>query len=497
MSGAPDDFPSLKPGGHVCLPYANEEEKQVAVAGFIHDGLLHGERCVYFGPAASFTALMPYLERRAIPVSTLCDRASLIFVDSEHADSHAFDADIQSASIRAAVASARSEGYTGLRIAGDPSPKTRASIDHEQLAAFETSISKVFSDVRATGLCTFDQRTTNAASLEVALASHEVAIVAGRLCPNPYFKPSETISGSPSEPQRVAWMAANILETATARELLEAESAALIVENSRSHKRDAEYRRQIAALSRAVEARDRLIITAARWLSRPMPAMCSQLEELAKSSRFQHYQAELETCDEHLAAVTRLSRGLDEIASFLQLQVVLRPEALDLVEVARAAIAEFGEDEVGDQVEVALEGAARIIGTWDRLRLTRLFYSLIRTAREQGYDARVRLRLEDLLKFVRVRLEFMLPHAPALSDSGERVRSLAYGPSGESDYERLAVQLWPAREIVRMMGGTLGISTWADARVIFTLDLPKSSLPLPSEGKLSALLPSEERSSGQ
>ena len=140
-----------------------------------------------------------------------------------------------------------------------------------------------------------------------------------------------------------------------------------------------------------------------------------------------------------------------------------------------------------------LEGSPQINGTWDRLRLTRLFYSLIRTAREQGYDARVRLRLDDLLRFVRVRLEFMLPHAPALSDSGERLRTLAYGPSGESDYERLAVQLWLAIEIVRMMGGTLGVSTWADARVIFTLDLPKSALPSQSH---SALLPSEERTPG-
>ena len=74
-----------------------------------------------------------------------------------------------------------------------------------------------------------------------------------------------------------------------------------------------------------------------------------------------------------------------------------------------------------------------------------------------------------------MRFEFMLPHAPALSDSGERMRSLSYGPSGESDYERLAVHTWSAREIVRMMGGTLGISTWADARVVFTLDLPKTA----------------------
>jgi hypothetical protein len=163
------------------------------------------------------------------------------------------------------------------------------------------------------------------------------------------------------------------------------------------------------------------------------------------------------------------------------MQVVLRPEELDLVEVARATIADIGEDEPLEHVEIILEGTSQILGTWDRLRLTRLFHSLLRTAREQGYDARVRLRLDDMLQFVRARLEFVLPHAPSLSDSGERMRSLAYGPAGESDYERLAVQLWPAREIVRMMGGTLGISTWADARVIFTLDLPRSisASPLP------------------
>jgi hypothetical protein len=77
------------------------------------------------------------------------------------------------------------------------------------------------------------------------------------------------------------------------------------------------------------------------------------------------------------------------------------------------------------------------------------------------------------------------------------VRALAYGPSGESDYERLAVQLWPAREIVRMMGGTLGISTWADARVIFTLDLPKSASSMKPGDKDSASPQSEERPSRQ
>jgi hypothetical protein len=378
-------------------------------------------------------------------------------------------------------------------VAGDPSAKDRSNITRGQLTSFENSLSRLYDDLHATGLCAFSESAVDPSSMEVALVTHEVAIIGGRLCPNPYFQSPDNAAGAASGQEPSARMAAHILETTTARDLLEAESAALIVENSRSAKRDAEYRRKIAALSRAVEARDRLIVTAARWLSRPMPAMCAHLAELAKDTRFQHCQSTLDNCDEHLAAVTRLSRGLDEIASFLQMQVVLRPEDLDLVEVARAAISEIEDEQTGDQVKVVLEGATHITGTWDRLRLTRLFHSLFRTAREQSYDARVRLCLDDLLQFVRVRLEFMLPHVPALSDSGERLRTLSYSPSGESDYERLAVRLWSAREMVRMMGGTLGISTWADARVIFTLDLPKSSAPLPSEDSASTLLPSEQR----
>ncbi len=480
MSDAPNDFPSLKPGGHVCLPYATEEEKQDSIAGFICDGIVRGERCIYWGHPAGFAALVPHLEARGVPVSALRERGTLVFTDAMPAGSTKFDANAQSASIRAAVISARSEGYAGLRVAGDPDSRTRSTIGHEQLAAFEDLLSELFLDARATGLCAFDQRTSDASSLEVALSKHEVALVGGRLCPNPYFKSTTKASSVASGPERAASIFDNILKAAQASDLLEAENAALIVEGSRSDKRDAEHRLHIAALSRAVEARDRLIITAARWLSRPLPVMCSDLDNLTKDSRFQQCHDALATCGDHLAAVTRLSHGLEEIASFLQMQVVLRPEGLDLVEVARTAIAELTDENVLDGVEIALEGTARIMGTWDRLRLTRLFHSLIRTAREQGYDARVRLRLEDLVQFARVRIEFMLPHAPSLSDSGERVRTLAYGPSGESDYERLAVQLWPAREVVRMMGGTLGISTWADARVIFTLDLPKSSHPLPT-----------------
>jgi signal transduction histidine kinase len=483
-SEAPHDFPSLKPGGHVCLPYAKEEEKLDAIAGFLHDGLVRGERCIYWGSEAGFAAMLPHLEARGVPVLYICERATLVYMNAAGLGSEGFDPKYQLDSIRNAVATARADGYTGLRIADDPERGARSSLNQDQLATFEGSLSQLLDEVHATGLCAFDQRTTDASSLEVALATHAIAIVAGQVCENPFFKSPAQIPGNLTGGERVSWMAANILETANARDLLDAENAALIVQNSFAAKRDAAYRRHIASLSRSIEARDRLLITAARWLSRPVPAMCNHLDEMVRDTQLSRFHQMLETCGDHLAAVARLSRGLDEIAGFLQMQVVLRPERIDLVEIARAAIQELKETATVEDIDVMLEGVEHLSGTWDRLRLTRLFLSLIRTARDQGYDTRVCLRIDDLGPFARIRFEFMLPHAPALSDSAERPLSLAYGPSGESDYERLAVHTWSAREIVRLMGGTLGISTWADARVVFTLDLPKSAPEAPPAGDL-------------
>lgn len=488
MSGAPNDFPSLKPGGHLCLLYADDQEKIEAIAAAVADGLLHGERCVYWGTAATFAAIEARVRPRRVS-NVAATREALLFFDSAKYHPSVLDVESQASSLQSAAAEARAGGFTGLRIVSDPNHKTRRLIATPQLALLERSLSQLCEDLSLTAICAFDQGDNAPDATEVALRTHESALLDGRLCTNPFFEGSGQSAAALS---RAAWMTSHIATQAHARELAEAESAALILESSRSQRRDAEYHRQIAALTRAVEARDRLLITAARWLSRPLPAMCNHLEELARDDRFQPYQSALSTCDEHLAAVTRLSQGLDEIASFLQMQVVLRPESLDLVDVIRGAIAELS-DEGAVAGDVMLEAPPRIHGIWDRLRLTRLFHALIRTAREQGSDGQVHLRLDDVGQLVRARIEFLLPHAPALAESGEHFRALDYGASGESDYERLAVRLWPARETVRMMGGSLGISTWADARVVFTLDLPKGTRLLAEDEKSVSSSGSEAR----
>jgi hypothetical protein len=114
------------------------------------------------------------------------------------------------------------------------------------------------------------------------------------------------------------------------------------------------------------------------------------------------------------------------------------------------------------------------------MRLYRLFQSLIRTARDQGYGGKIQMSLVDLKSIARIQVEFHHPTMEVAS-TNLRLHDASFRtdrPEDESAYERLGVTLWPSRELVRTMGGSFGISTWADARVAFTIDLPKS-IPAP------------------
>src|SRR5664279_5244738 len=115
MRGSPNDFPSLKPGGHLCLLHADDEERYTAITGAILDGLLRGERCIYWGTTSTFTAISSLLGKRRTTITTGKPEA-LVFLDSAEYHPSVLDADTQASSLKSAVAAARTERFTGLRV---------------------------------------------------------------------------------------------------------------------------------------------------------------------------------------------------------------------------------------------------------------------------------------------------------------------------------------------------------------------------------------------
>jgi hypothetical protein len=373
---------------------------------------------------------------------------------------------------------ARLAGFSGLRIV-----VLHDSADISQCAATHgLSDSNEAVPVPIASLCLFDRQNLDEEAVRGLLRHHPLAIVNGKMCRNPLGR--HRAAGFPIP---LDWMMETILANEESREFLEAQNGVLIQEAARLGKTGEEFHQQIETLNRALESRDRLLITIARWLSRPLPALCAHLDDFMDDERLLPIHDEFESCSDHIAAIRRLSSGLDEIAGFLQMQVVLRPEPLDLVTIARQAVVDVRDEDGGADFEVEFVGASKVEGTWDRLRLARLFQSLVRTSRDQGYGGKVLLGITDMKNLARVQVEFHQPLASAETastsshESAERYRR----PVDESDYERLGVALWPSRELARVMGGTLGVSTWADARVVFTIDLPKLCPTSRRDGKAS------------
>jgi len=96
--------------------------------------------------------------------------------------------------------------------------------------------------------------------------------------------------------------------------------------------------------------------------------------------------------------------------------------------------------------------------------------SLLTAACEHGWGTPLEMRVEELGELARLTLRFHAvevdPRAGAPGLSGGH----ASLPPG---YDRLGMELWTTRELVRLMGGTFGVSSFADAQVAFTVELPR------------------------
>jgi hypothetical protein len=476
-------LPALGAGDHVCLPYATFDESCDVMADYLRDGVRRGERSVFWGNPAHREAIEAGLTKRGLPLSHMRNESSFLFMTSTEIDRGTYKHDSHEAILSQAVRNARAAGFSGLRFIMEPNEAEDKDTDH--LFRRESALAASLSEAHASALCLYNRQDLTTKTLPLILGYHTLALVEGKLCRNPFVHLSNGKNHNEQSP--TDWMMHTILNNEEVRERIDEQYAILIHEAARLGKSDEHHCHHIETLTRALESRDRLLVTIARWLSRPLPSLCAHLESFNQDERMHSVRNLLEPCGDYLAGILRLSNGLDEIASFLQMQIALRPEPLDIVKVAHKAIADVLKEGRAAELKVQMNGVPTLEGSWDRLRVSRLFQSLIRTARDQGYGSKVQLSLVDLKSIARIQVEFHHPNIES-APTGSLLRDStnhAERPADESAYERLGVTLWPSRELVRAMGGSFGISTWADARVVFTIDLPKSIpatrvTPLPS-----------------
>lgn len=160
-------------GDHVCCTYADDALRRVVLSNFFADGIAAGERLVYVASDSGGCARTD-LRALGLPVDRLMRERRLVVASARDvsATGGRFDADVYTDAVRAHVADALREGFTGLRVASDGTALLSQPRAVGEWLAFELRADAAALETPLVALCTYDTRYCCSERLQVLRAVH-------------------------------------------------------------------------------------------------------------------------------------------------------------------------------------------------------------------------------------------------------------------------------------------------------------------------------------
>lgn len=182
---------AFRQGDHICSICDTEEEQLRTAAAYLVDGLRRGERCVYIGETpAELQRFDAALQAAGHDAAPLIEHGALL--ELTHAQAHLldgrFDCERMLKMIDDAVRQAIADGFTGLRVCGDMSWLLLEAPGSGEVGEYEARLNQFFATTRSAAMCQYDRQRLPPPLIDMALATHSTAVVAGRHKFNPFFQ---------------------------------------------------------------------------------------------------------------------------------------------------------------------------------------------------------------------------------------------------------------------------------------------------------------------
>jgi len=181
---------------------------------FLKQGLKNNEKVLLAADDINFQEILqlitsPDLEARL-------SRGQLAFLPCEpvYLQDGTFIPDRMLSLIRSEIQKALSEGYAGLRVAGEANWLKRAPHDPELFLDYESRVNDLFAAGKCLGLCMYSLQLFDSALLQEALCTHPLVVLDDLVYENIYFEPDRA-AGSSGRLRR--WLS-NLKEFAQSKE---------------------------------------------------------------------------------------------------------------------------------------------------------------------------------------------------------------------------------------------------------------------------------------
>jgi hypothetical protein len=179
---------------HVCLIYDSAEQRRAIVAQYLAAGLQHGEIVRYFADTTAPDDVRAWL--LALEVDPREDGSfGIVPAENAYCPSGNFVPQIVLDNMLARYAMAKEAGYSGSRACGEMTWVLRKIPGADRFPEYEVGINLIHEDFPYVGMCQYDARLFDGATLFRVLQVHPHLVAQGQFVRNPfYIKPEEFLA---------------------------------------------------------------------------------------------------------------------------------------------------------------------------------------------------------------------------------------------------------------------------------------------------------------
>ncbi|MCB9135203.1 MAG: MEDS domain-containing protein [Anaerolineales bacterium] len=179
---------------HVCLIYDNEAQRQKIVVEYLAAGFRQGDLVRYFADTTSPEEIRLWLSARGVGFQEAEEKGNFGIVKAEQAycPSGRFNPEEVIENMLSRYAMAKAAGYHGSRVCGELTWVLQDISGAERFLEYESRINMITEKFPYIGMCQYDARRFDGATLFKVLQVHPYMIAKGRVVKNPYYlKPEE------------------------------------------------------------------------------------------------------------------------------------------------------------------------------------------------------------------------------------------------------------------------------------------------------------------
>ena len=182
---------------HLCLIYDNEEQRRKIVSEYLAAGLKRGEFVGYFADTAPREDVIAWLLETGVDfLKAETDGAfGVVKAVDAYCPSGRFVPQEVLDRVEARYTMLKQTGYTGSRVTGEMTWVLRDIPDVDRLLEYEVGLNMITEPFPHIGMCQYDARLFDGATLFKVLQVHPYMIAQGKIVRNPYYiKPEEFLA---------------------------------------------------------------------------------------------------------------------------------------------------------------------------------------------------------------------------------------------------------------------------------------------------------------